>query len=296
MPTGIRGWATTTALAIASMILVAAPAGAATPLGQIAPTPTNCAGDTNHVQLTVNSGTTYEVPSPGVITSWSYRARSSPASSGRLQVWRPAGASSFTLVGRSDLITFTPGVLNEFPIAIPVNVGDLLGFRVGPGTSGAACGFPGSAVLGTTGGDAAGSSDPAPGETRTLPTTPGLLSVAAILEPDCDQDGLGDETQDALADCAAPEAMLTKVPKDKVKTKKKRATVTFEFTGTDARTIAGFECSLDGATFTACTSPHTVKVKKGEHAFSVRAIDAAGNIDGAPATDSWKVKKKQRKR
>ena len=87
-----------------------------------------------------------------------------------------------------------------------------------------------------------------------------------------------------------PTATITKGPKDK--TKKKSAT--FEFSGTDARAVASFECSLDNAAFTTCTSPHTVKVKKGRHKFQVRAIDDAGNV-GPPASDTWKVKKKRKK-
>ena len=79
----------------------------------------------------------------------------------------------------------------------------------------------------------------------------------------------------------------------KAKTKKKQAT--FEFTGTDARAVASFECSLNGAPFTSCTSPLTVKGKKGKNSFAVRAKDAAGNVDPTPATFDWKVKKKKKK-
>ena len=89
-----------------------------------------------------------------------------------------------------------------------------------------------------------------------------------------------------------PETAITAGPKDKTKKK----TATFEFSGADARVLAGFECSLDGAAFAACTSPHTVEVKRGKHTFSVRATDAAGNVDGAPATDEWKVKRKKKRK
>jgi hypothetical protein len=92
------------------------------------------------------------------------------------------------------------------------------------------------------------------------------------------------------ADLITPIATITKGPKDK--TKKKQAT--FEFTGTDARAVASLQCSLDGGAFAACTSPYTVKVKKGKHTFSVRAVDQAGNV-GPPASDDWKRKKKRKK-
>jgi large repetitive protein len=91
------------------------------------------------------------------------------------------------------------------------------------------------------------------------------------------------------SDSVAPNTQITKGPKDKTKKK----TATFEFAGTDTRAVAGFECSLDGAPFATCASPHTVKVKKGRHTFQVRATDQAGNV-GAPASDSWKRKKRRR--
>jgi hypothetical protein len=90
-----------------------------------------------------------------------------------------------------------------------------------------------------------------------------------------------------VGDSSAPNTTITKGPKNK--TKKKKAT--FEFTGIDARAIAGFQCKLDAGAFAPCTSPHTVKVKKGKHTFQVQAIDQAGNV-GSPATDTWKRKKK----
>jgi hypothetical protein len=46
--------------------------------------------------------------------------------------------------------------------------------------------------------------------------------------------------------------------------------------------------------FDACVSPTTYKVKKGRHAFHVRAIDQADNADPTPAGDDWKVRKKRR--
>ena len=50
-----------------------------------------------------------------------------------------------------------------------------------------------------------------------------------------------------------------------------------------------FLCSVDGATPTACTSPHTVHSLNGPHTFSVAAVDAAGNEDPTPAIANWTV-------
>ena len=94
-------------------------------------------------------------------------------------------------------------------------------------------------------------------------------------------------------DATIPETTITKRPKDKVKTKRKRAKATFEFTSNEPGT--SFECSVDNQPFAACASPFTTKVTKGRHNFAVRAKDAAGNVDGSSATDDWKVKRKKKK-
>jgi hypothetical protein len=88
-----------------------------------------------------------------------------------------------------------------------------------------------------------------------------------------------------------PDTQITKGPKDKTRKK----TAIFEFTGTDTRAVSGFQCKLDAGAFASCTSPHTVKVKKGKHTFQVQAIDQAGNVDASPATDTWKRKKKKKR-
>ena len=121
---------------------------------------------------------------------------------------------------------------------------------------------------------------------ETFPTTLVMgttvqFNLAATVEPDCDSDGLGDETQDSdLTSCdhSAPDTAITAGPNSR--TKKKRAK--FEFSGSDARAVAGFQCSVDGAEFNACASPFTVRVKTGRHTFSVSAVDANGHVDAAP--------------
>jgi hypothetical protein len=50
-----------------------------------------------------------------------------------------------------------------------------------------------------------------------------------------------------------------------------------------------FECKLDDADYTACTSPFSPTVADGTHSFSVRARDAAGNVDPTPATRTFVV-------
>jgi hypothetical protein len=64
--------------------------------------------------------------------------------------------------------------------------------------------------------------------------------------------------------------------------------ITFTFTGSDNVSVAGFECSLDGAAFAPCSSPFTYsQVSKAEHTFKVRAFDNNGYRDPTPATFTW---------
>jgi hypothetical protein len=66
----------------------------------------------------------------------------------------------------------------------------------------------------------------------------------------------------------------------------------FSFSGSDGNGtgVASFECQLDGAGYAACTTPQTLTgLSEGSHTFSVRAIDAAGNVDPTPASYTWVV-------
>ncbi|MGH3145384.1 MAG: hypothetical protein ACRDTR_06230, partial [Rubrobacter sp.] len=66
-------------------------------------------------------------------------------------------------------------------------------------------------------------------------------------------------------------------------------TATFEFTSEPLG--ASFECSLNGAPFVECTSPHEVRdLAVRAHELRVRAKDEAGNVDQTPASYTWTVK------
>src|SRR5829696_848900 len=90
-------------------------------------------------------------------------------------------------------------------------------------------------------------------------------------------------------DTRAPETTKDTKPSDP----SNNASPSFSFSGTDNVTSAAnltFECKLDSGNFEACTSPKSLSnLTDGSHTFSVRAKDAAGNVDGSPATYTWTV-------
>jgi hypothetical protein len=65
-------------------------------------------------------------------------------------------------------------------------------------------------------------------------------------------------------------------------------TALFSFSSNESG--AHFQCRLDAASYAACTSPTSYSgLAAGSHTFSVRAIDAAGNVDPTPAGRTWQV-------
>ena len=102
------------------------------------------------------------------------------------------------------------------------------------------------------------------------------------------KDGVGNvdaspATRTWTADTVAPNTSITSGPSGTVSS----TTATFAFTATEAGST--FECRLDGGAWGACTSPKSYTgITAGSHTFSVRAKDAAGNVDSSPASRSWK--------
>ncbi|MDX6568951.1 MAG: large repetitive protein, partial [Gaiellales bacterium] len=66
-------------------------------------------------------------------------------------------------------------------------------------------------------------------------------------------------------------------------------TPTFSFSSSES-TGATFECSTDGGTYAACSSPKTLgSLSDGPHTFAVKAIDQAGNHSSSPDSFAWNV-------
>jgi hypothetical protein len=90
-------------------------------------------------------------------------------------------------------------------------------------------------------------------------------------------------TYDWTVDTVPPHAAITSMPP----AVSSSASATFGFTSSEGATFA---CSLDGAGFSACSSPQIyVGLADGSHTFAVRGTDLAGNTDAAPASYSWQI-------
>jgi hypothetical protein len=136
-----------------------------------------------------------------VITSWSHQAQAGLNQAAKLKVYRPnPGPSAFIVEGHSAPSPLVPSVLNTFPTRIPVTAGDTIGLTV-TGTGSVLCIFPG------TPGDieAEGAADAPDGSPVTNGTTGNFrVNISAVVEPDGDHDGFGDESQDNCVGVANP--------------------------------------------------------------------------------------------
>ena len=136
-------------------------------------------------------------------------------------------------------------------------------------------------VAGTVQADAAGN-------WSYTPTTPLAQGPHEVQVRTTDEAGNSSTTSApspfTVADTTAPETTITSGPSGTTS----EPSATFEF-GSNEPGVT-FECSLDGAAYTPCTSPVTfTDLAEGEHTLQVRARDAAGNVSATPATRTWTV-------
>jgi hypothetical protein len=186
-------------VAAALALLAAAPAGAATQIGEnFDPSISNCASDLTWLQST-SPENRYAAPTDGVITSWSHQAGSSPPSQLKFKVGRPAGADAFTIVGESGFKSPVANTLNTYSdIRIPVQAGDVIGFYSPDDNWDCADAASGYGFHYQTG-------DQPPGSTTTYNLEFSRLAVSATLEADTDNDAFGDETQDQCPGVPGPD-------------------------------------------------------------------------------------------
>jgi len=89
-----------------------------------------------------------------------------------------------------------------------------------------------------------------------------------------------DAQPSVVVDGTAPTVTITAKPPSPSTS----ASATFNFTAGDAMNI---ECKLDDGAFAACSSPQSYNLADGSHTFSVRGIDALGNVGAASYT--WTI-------
>ncbi|WP_418765001.1 adventurous gliding motility protein AgmC [Myxococcus xanthus] len=115
-----------------------------------------------------------------------------------------------------------------------------------------------------------------------LPEGEHTLAVRAV-----DAAGNMDPTPATYAwtvDTTAPDTTIVSGPSGTTTS----SSATFDFSSNESPVT--YQCSLDGAPFTACSDPQTLTgLADGEHTLAVRAVDAAGNEDPTPATRTWTV-------
>lgn len=88
----------------------------------------------------------------------------------------------------------------------------------------------------------------------------------------------------ASTDSKPPRARIVSGPRRRVY----KRTVKFRFTADEARSV--FFCKLDRKQWRSCHSPRVYRhLKRGFHTFSVRAKDAAGNVQPRPTVRRFKV-------
>jgi hypothetical protein len=137
-------------------------------------------------------------PVNGVVTSWKVNSGVSEGTPEQMRVLRPTGApNEFLTVGESTEQVVVKGA-NVFPTRIPVQAGDHFGV-FGTVQDVVFCG-------GADPGDTAGFFliSAAVGSAHTFtPTTNVRIPMVAVIEPDRDGDGYGDDTQDGCPQSAA---------------------------------------------------------------------------------------------
>ena len=173
----------------------------------------DCFGSTLFVQ-TASTGVSYVVPSDGVITSWSVHGFGAPVPL-VLKVVRESTTDSYLIRGSSAAETVAASGTSTFPARLSVAAGEEIALWVPPGFPKAPCNY----VTGNAG-DVQGyrhgnHPEPAIGDEFGPTSDHGSgfrLNVSAEIEPDIDQDGYGDETQD---DATAPVTTISRAPKSR---------------------------------------------------------------------------------
>lgn len=207
--------ATVAGLSCAAALVFAPGAGAATEAGSL------CAGNgpggSTYSLFTSTAepgGLPPAAPVGGVVTSWKTLVGIElppGVISEALQVWRSTGVpNQYQLLSQSALSPVSTG-LNVFPTRIPVQAGDRFGVTGLPVGLLCSTSKPGDSMLYVEKTTSPG------GVLSEFKSAPGYqIPAAVVIEPDADNDGYGDESQDLCPQSAALQAACPVVTVDTV--------------------------------------------------------------------------------
>jgi hypothetical protein len=302
----LRCFARVSAAALAVVIAVPAGANAADTIGSdLSPGPSNSgtcspAKDPCTVaNLPPLGGEELSSPIDGVVVRWRVRASNDEPGGTplRLRVIRPAAGGLFTAISSSATREFpdSPMATKIFATRQSIAAGDQIALDVSPPSGNLMINAPSDGTW------ARWQPPLADGETRA-PTAvlPRESTFNADVEPDADDDGFGDETQDRCpgqpgsangCETTPPETTITKRPRRKLKTRQRKRRVKFKFVSSEPGSV--FRCEIDGGHGVACKSPYRKRMKRGRHSFEVQAIDPAGNADPTPALAGFRLKRRR---
>jgi hypothetical protein len=249
-------------------------------------------------------------PVSGVLTRFKVNlSPEAPAFPVSLKVLRQTGPNTVQIVGEAN--GNVAGGPNNLSARIPVQTGDRLGF-FSPSTFGAViCKEEGG--TGVLGGYEGGGSPGASATFVSIPVTEARVPLSAVIEPDADNDGFGDETQDG---CPQSATTQTACPPVALSTSKqvRKGSVTIIVTSSTAAPVTvkgvaklgkGKKAKLNGGTqslvpgalgkFTLFfTKPLKKKLKELPPKRSVRLnVTVSGtSVSGVVSTKTLKVKLK----
>lgn len=121
------------------------------------------------------------------------------------------------------------------------------------------------------------------------------MLITAILAPGPDSPAVPVSSSSTIPSQPPPDVTPPETKIDKTALRATTRSAKFWFLASEP--AQGFLCQLDKRPFAPCGSPRAYKhLKPGKHAFRVKAVDAAGNVDGTPAVAQFKVPKPQKRR
>ena len=266
------------------------------------------------ILLSQASGAPTTAPVSGVVTKWKIRLVPVPISlPQQLKVYRPTGnPTQFQVVGESEVANVVAGE-NTFTTRIPIQTGDRIGL-FGNSTIGTlfCAETPESENPGNTVGVFPG--NPPVGSTATLAATETewLVPAVAVIEPDADNDGYGDETQDQCPQNAAVQTACPAPVTLSTFSQVKKGSVTVVVTPSAASTISvkgvaqlgkGKKATLSGGTQTLAPGLQgkfklffTKKVKtklkelSPKQKLTLKVTVSGTNVTGPATTKTLKLK------